>query len=146
MKRKTQLVQTRAVKTKREPSDKQLFKRKAQSFISGIAKAAFGVAYKTTVVKNRPRKAELGFKLKILGMGSSESISRFNQMVAKKARNQYTLTYTGKINPRTNKEELFIDLVMFGAFIKEAKPTEIQSFVKSKRDLELELEGICHEP
>lgn len=142
-----QMVKTITVPTKREPSTKQLFKRKAKCVVSGIAKSAFGGAFKTLQIKNRPRKAELIYKLKISGESASESISKFNQMIAEKARNHYLLSFSGRINPRTAREEMFIELVLFGDSIAEGAEadTRMHTFVKSRSDIRQELENIHHE-
>ena len=124
-----------AIPANREPSTKKVFKRKAKSFVEGVAKSCFGRTYKSTIVRSRPRKAELAYKIKLLGKASSEGISRFNKEVVKRALHHYTLAFSGKINPRTGKEEVFLDLVLFGDITMQAcEDTKILTFLKKHID------------
>lgn len=109
----------------RERSPKKKFRRCAKAFVENIAKRCFGFRYKSIIVRNRPRKAELAYKLRVVGKNTSAMLSLFNSEVYNKTEH-YTLQFSGSFNPRTGKEELYIDLVLFG-------------------DIDNPVEGIIHE-
>lgn len=107
------------VSRSREISPKKKLRKKAKSFVEGIARLCFGFRYKSIIIRNRPRKAELIYKIRVLGHNTVDCLTRFNNEVKKKAGEHYRLSFSGAFNPRTDREEMFIELVLFGDIIKD---------------------------
>lgn len=97
----------------RESSQKKKFRKSAKAFVEGIAKQCFGFRYKSIIIRNRPRKAELAYKIRVIGKNTTNELTKFNSLILTKTEH-YILEFSGSFNPRTGKEELFIDLVLFG--------------------------------
>jgi len=104
---------------KREPSDKQVFKRKAKNFVEGLARSVFHSSFKSAQIKSRGRREEIEFKLLVLGHNTLDRLTLLNSEISTKIGSRYTLEFNGKINARNSREELHIYLTVFDNEFKQ---------------------------
>jgi hypothetical protein len=111
-KRSNEYVAPKKQKTYREPSDKKLKKIREQQVLYDLSKECFGKALRSVDVQTRHRKKENYFKIKIKGFSAVAQITVLHTKLHSLF-DRYRLDFSGSINSKTDKEELFIHVTTF---------------------------------
>lgn len=102
-----------AKKSYREPSTKTKKKWELQQFVYDLAKSIFNRSLRFVDARARHRKKEYYYKIKVTGMQVLEEITAFSNAIRKRVQDGFKLSFSGVVNPKTGKEDLFLYLVIF---------------------------------